>query len=70
MTTLSSGPDLERGAGLRPVLCTEEAADLLGISRSLLLQEIKRGTIPHKRVGRRLVFSRQRLLEWLATDQT
>lgn len=53
----------------RPVLCVEEAANLLGISKWLLLQEIKRGHIPHKRVGRRLVFSRERLLAWLASDQ-
>lgn len=62
-------PVLPGEAEARPVLCTEQAADLLGISRSLLFREIKRGNIPHKRVGRRLVFSRQRLLEWLAADQ-
>jgi excisionase family DNA binding protein len=52
----------------RPTLCTDEAAALLGISKWLLLQEIKRGNIPHKRVGRRIVLSRQRLLDWLAED--
>jgi excisionase family DNA binding protein len=51
-----------------PTLCTDEAASLLGISKWLLLQEIKRGNIPHKRVGRRIVLSRQRLLDWLADD--
>lgn len=53
----------------KPVLCVEEAAELLGVSRWLLLQEIKRGHIPHKRIGRRLVFSRQRLLEWMDADE-
>ena len=53
----------------RPVLCVDEAAELLGVSRWLLLQEIKRGHIPHKRIGRRLVFSRQRLLEWMHSDE-
>jgi excisionase family DNA binding protein len=52
----------------RPTLCTDEAAALLGISKWLLLQEIKRGNIPHKRVGRRIVLSRQRLLDWLQED--
>jgi excisionase family DNA binding protein len=52
----------------RPTLRTDEAAALLGISKWLLLQEIKRGNIPHKRVGRRIVLSRQRLLDWLAED--
>ena len=54
----------------RPTLCTDEAAALLGISKWLLLQEIKRGNIPHKRVGRRIVLSRQRLLDWLVDDVT
>lgn len=54
----------------RPTLCTDEAAALLGISKWLLLQEIKRGNIPHKRVGRRIVLSRQRLLDWLQEDIT
>jgi excisionase family DNA binding protein len=54
----------------KPVLCVEEAAELLGVSRWLLLQEIKRGHIPHKRIGRRLVFSRQRLLEWMEADDS
>ena len=53
----------------RPVMCVDEAAELLGVSRWLLLQEIKRGHIPHKRIGRRLVFSRQRLLEWMQSDE-
>lgn len=53
----------------KPVLCVEEAAKLLGVSRWLLLQEIKRGHIPHKRIGRRLVFSRQRLLDWMDSEE-
>jgi excisionase family DNA binding protein len=67
MTTVSSQQDLPEA---RPVLCVQEAAQLLGISPWLLLQETKGNRIPHKRVGRRLVFSRQRLLEWLASDES
>jgi excisionase family DNA binding protein len=67
MTTVSTEQDLPE---TRPVLCVQEAAQLLGISPWLLLQEIKRNRIPHKRVGRRLVFSRQRLLDWLASDES
>jgi excisionase family DNA binding protein len=71
MSALSTELDLEADAtALRPVLCLDEAADLLGIRRSLMLHEIKRGNIPHKRLGPRLVFSRQRLLEWLANDES
>jgi excisionase family DNA binding protein len=58
-TALQSGDD-------KPCLSTDDAAALLGVSKWLLLQETKRGNIPHKRVGRRLVYSRQRLLDWVA----
>lgn len=53
----------------KPVLCVDEAAELLGVSRWLLLQETKRGHIPHKRIGRRLLYSRQKLLEWMSDDE-
>jgi excisionase family DNA binding protein len=52
----------------KPCLNTDEAAALLGVSKWLLLQETHRGHIPHKRIGRRLLYSRQRLLDWLAGD--
>lgn len=57
-------------ADARPALCVQEAATLLGISPWLLLQQTRRGTIPHRRVGRRIVYSRQRLLDWLGADTT
>jgi excisionase family DNA binding protein len=53
----------------KPVLSADEAASFLGVSKWLLLREIKRGNIPHKRLGRRVVFSRQRLLEWMDADE-
>ena len=49
----------------RLVLSVSEAADLLGISQWLLLQQIRRGTIPHRRCGRRILLSRETLLTWL-----
>jgi excisionase family DNA binding protein len=71
MTTAQPLTTTGTGTGTdRPTLCTDEAAALLGISKWLLLQEIKRGNIPHKRVGRRIVLSRQRLLDWLQEDIT
>ena len=54
----------------RPALSVPEAAALLGVSPWLLLQQTRRGAIPHRRVGRRIVYSRQRLLDWLAADTT
>ena len=53
----------------RPCLSVAEVADLLGVSQWLLLREIQRGHIPHKRFGRRIVFSRERLLQWLADTE-
>jgi excisionase family DNA binding protein len=66
MTTAATHPASTED---RPCLNTDEAAALLGISKWLLLQETNRGNVPHKRVGRRLLYSRQRLLEWLASEQ-
>lgn len=58
--SLPPGPTLQR-----PVLSVAEAAELLGISEWLVLQQISRGELPHKRCGRRIVLSRERLLAWL-----
>lgn len=54
----------------RPVLSVAEAADLLGVSQWLVLRQVGRGAIPHKRVGRRILFPRAGFLAWLeSTDQ-
>ena len=53
----------------RLVLSVAEAAELLGISQWLLLQQIRRGTIPHRRCGRRILFSRAMLLAWLSAGE-
>jgi excisionase family DNA binding protein len=60
-------PELASGTTInpRPVLSVAEAADLLGVSEWLVLQQIRLGTLPHKRCGRRIVLSRQRLMAWL-----
>jgi excisionase family DNA binding protein len=55
--------------GDRPaVLSVAETAALLGVSEWLVLQQVRLGNLPHKRCGRRIVFSRDRLLAWLASD--
>jgi excisionase family DNA binding protein len=51
----------------RPVLSVAEVADLLGVSQWLVLQQVGRGSIPHKRVGRRILFPRTVFLAWLET---
>lgn len=44
------------------VLTVEEAAALLGISRGLAYELVRRGDLPSIRLGRRLVVPRRRLL--------
>lgn len=44
------------------VLTVEEAAELLGISRGLAYELVRKGDLPSIRLGRRLVVPRRRLL--------
>jgi excisionase family DNA binding protein len=48
------------------VLTVEDVAELLGLGRNTVYDAANRGEIPHRRVGRRLIFSRSAVLEWLA----
>jgi excisionase family DNA binding protein len=61
----TDGDSTGGGPALRPVLSVAEAAELLGVSEWLVLQQIRAGTLPHKRCGRRIVLSRERLMAWL-----
>src|SRR4051812_43133386 len=65
-----AGSNLEIPApeAAKPVLSVAEAAELLGVSEWLVLQQIQKGELPHKRCGRRIVLSRERLLAWLNDD--
>lgn len=47
------------------VLNVDQVADLLGLGRNTVYEAANRGEIPHRRVGRRLLFSRTAVLEWL-----
>ena len=48
------------------VLSVEQVAELLGLGRNTVYDAAGRGEIPHRRVGRRLIFSRSAVMEWLA----
>lgn len=50
------------------VLTAKEAAEFLRISRDSLYDAAGRGDIPHRRIGKRMVFSRARLLAWLECE--
>jgi excisionase family DNA binding protein len=50
----------------RPTLTVEETARLLGISRWLVQQAVRRGELPVIRIGRRILIPRTRLDALLA----
>jgi excisionase family DNA binding protein len=50
---------------LGEVLTADEAAALLGVSRWTLYSAANRHEVPHRRLGRRMLFSRRALLLWL-----
>ena len=43
----------------------EEAAKILGVSIWTLYAAVNRGEVPHRRIGRRMLFSRRALVLWL-----
>ena len=47
------------------VMSVDEVAELLQIGRNSVYDAANRGQIPHHRIGRRLIFSRVAVLEWL-----
>ena len=49
----------------RPTMDVAEAALLLGVSPWLVLQQIAKGNLPHKRFGRRILIPRRAFLAWL-----
>lgn len=49
----------------RPTLSVAETAELLGISRWLVQQAVRTGSLPSLRVGRRILIPRIQLDAWL-----
>ncbi len=52
----------------RVVLTVEEAALFLGLGRSAVYEACRRGELPTRRLGRRILIPVPALLEWLGTD--
>jgi excisionase family DNA binding protein len=48
------------------VMNADEVARLLRVDRKTVYDAAGRGHMPHRRLGKRLVFSRAALLDWLA----
>ncbi|MEO7572195.1 MAG: helix-turn-helix domain-containing protein [Acidimicrobiales bacterium] len=59
--------DLDGVAG-RTTITVEEAASLLGIGRSAAYEAARRGQLPTRRLGRRLLVPVPALLEWLGAS--
>jgi excisionase family DNA binding protein len=54
----------------RVTLTVEEAASLLGLGRSAAYEAARRGQIPTRRLGRRVVVPVPALLAWLGVADT
>lgn len=49
-----------------PVMTATEVAKLLGVNRKTVYEAVARGDIPHRKFGRRILFSRAAVMGWLA----
>jgi excisionase family DNA binding protein len=49
----------------KSIMRAEEVWLMLRIGRNTLYQWCEQGLIPHRKVGRVILFSRKRLLEWI-----
>ena len=59
-TVLTPGRDPE-------VMDADEVAAFLGVDRNTVYDYAGRGEIPHRRLGKRLLFSRSALVSWLGS---
>lgn len=50
------------------IMTASEVGRFLGLSRNAVYDAAGRGEIPHRRVGRRLIFSRAAILAWLGVE--
>lgn len=47
------------------ILTTAEVAEMLGLNPKTVYDAVKRGEIPHRRVGRRVLFERRSIVDSL-----
>lgn len=48
------------------ILDVDQATALLKVSKKTTYNRVKSGTIPHARLGRKLLFNQQKLIQWVA----
>jgi excisionase family DNA binding protein len=51
------------------VMTAPDVAKMLGVSRVSVYDAAGRGEIPHRRIGRRMLFSRTAIQDWLRGDE-
>ncbi|MEJ7602402.1 MAG: helix-turn-helix domain-containing protein [Kofleriaceae bacterium] len=66
MTALSTNTDAASPNNVEnECMRAEELAKFLGVNRKTVYVYAVRGLIPHRRLGRRIVFSRSQVVGWL-----
>ncbi len=55
----------EGSSGARDVIGVDDVASFLGVDRKTVYDAAARNTIPHRRLGKRILFSRAALALWL-----
>ena len=50
------------------ILTADQLARLLRVNRKTIYDAVSRDEIPHRRLGRRLIFERGSVLRWLRQD--
>lgn len=49
------------------IMTADEVAEYLGVDRNTVYECAARGAIPHKRLGKRMIFRRGSIIAWLDT---
>ncbi len=61
-----SVPDADRSPQ-SDVMTADEVAEYLGVDRNTVYEYAARGVIPHRRLGKRVIFRRGSIIAWLDT---
>lgn len=59
---------LDRAPAQAEVMNADDVAAFLGVDRKTVYDYANRGAIPHQRLGKRLLFSRSAIVQWLGAQ--
>lgn len=51
------------------VMTAKEAAELLRVSKDSLYRDVRRGRIPHMKIGATILFRRDTLMSWMEQQE-